>query len=96
MIERKDIEHLANLSRIKLSEAEIGEFQTEIDSILGYVAQIQKVSGGEAKASTDAIPQAVNVFREDVPEREGGEYTEALTKAAPFSDENYVKVKNMF
>ncbi len=94
MIERKDIEQLATLSRIRLSESEIASFQTEIESILGYVAQIQKVS--ETAPSDISIPQATNILREDVPERQGGEYTEALVKAAPFSEGNSVKVKNMF
>ncbi len=94
MIERKDIEHLATLSRVKLDESEITSFQNEIGSVLGYIAQIQKVS--ETAPGDITIPQAMNVLREDVPEREGGEYTESLVKAAPFSDGDSVKVKNMF
>ncbi len=94
MIERKDIEKLAELSRIKLSEGEIASFQKEIDGILGYVAQIQKVSAeGEVAVS---VPRSHNTFRNDIEVTEGGTYTEALLKAAPDREGNYVKVKNIF
>lgn len=94
MIEKKDIEKLATLSRIKLTEAEKESFQKEIDSILGYVAQIQKASGTvEGKLDLD---QPENAFREDVPERQGGEYTRDLIDAAPYKEGDSVQVKHMF
>jgi len=95
MIDRKDIENLATLSRIKIDEAEATSFQKEIESILGYVAQIQNISS-EAQAQSADATAPVNILREDIQTTEGGEYTEALVGAAPFREGNFVKVKNVF
>ncbi len=94
MISKKDIDHLATLSRLQISETEADSFRTEIESILEYVAKIQAVS--VQSVSDKLVPSAHNVLREDVPEYEGGEYTEALVKAAPYSEDGAIKVKNMF
>lgn len=97
MIDRKDIEKLASLSRIKLTEAEKDSFQKEIEGILGYVAQIQKVSSDtESAVKKPDSMRPNNMLREDIQTVQGGQYTEALLEAAPFRNKNYVKVKNIF
>lgn len=97
MIEKKDIENLANLSRIKLTDAEKASFQKEIEGILGYISQIKNASGETPKTDDKpAAPQAASVFREDVQTVPSGEYTEALVSAAPARQGDYVKVKNIF
>ncbi len=93
MIEVKDIEKLASLSRIKITPEEVEKFRTEIDSILLYVAQVQKVP-----LQKDVLPQAGvvrNVLRDDVNPHESGIHTEALLNEAPDREGNYLRVKKI-
>lgn len=92
MIEIPDIEKLAKLSRIKLSEAEKESLRKEIDSILGYVAEIQGVL---IKTGDFDKPDRRNVFREDGNPHESGKYTEQLLAEAPQKDGGYFRVKKI-
>ncbi len=92
MIERKDIEKLAALSRIKLTEAEMEKLQGEFESILGYISEIS-----EAPVTGDSSPvyELKNVMREDGEPHESGIYTDAILKQAPAREGNYLKVKKI-
>lgn len=91
MISKQDVEKLANLSRLSLTEEERDRFMGEIDSILGFVSNVN--------AAADTAPAPVyfqtNIFREDVVTHNSGEYTERLLDAAPERDGQYVKVKKI-
>jgi aspartyl-tRNA(Asn)/glutamyl-tRNA(Gln) amidotransferase subunit C len=43
LISREDVLHVALLSRLELTEAEVEQFTTELNAILGHVEQIQGV-----------------------------------------------------
>ena len=90
----EEIEKLAALSRLALSQEEKERMRSEFDSILGYVATIQKVSASTTERSR-SIVAAVNVMREDKDPHESGIYTEALVGAAPRREGNYIKVKKI-
>lgn len=93
MISLKEIEKLADLSRVALAPEEKESLRKEMDSILGYVEQVQKVSAGlgsEKKAGSFR-----NVMREDGNPHESGIYTEALLSVAPQREGNYIKVKKI-
>lgn len=93
-ITKKEIENLAALSRIELSEEEKERMRGEFDSILEYVASIQKISSATSEKSR-SIVAAVNVMREDKNPHESGLYTEMLIGAAPKREGNYVRVKKI-
>lgn len=94
MITIEEIENLAALSRIALTDEEKERMQSEFDAILGYVASISKVSATFEK-STRSIVATVNVMREDVSPHESGIYTSALIGAAPRREGNYIRVKKI-
>lgn len=96
MIEKKDIEKLASLSRMTLSEEEKDRFAKEIDSILGYVKQIQEVA--DVADSSGKVPAQYphrNALREDVDNRDIIDDTSVLVNLAPASEKGYVKVKKI-
>ncbi len=66
MISKEEIENVAILARITLTNAEIVALQKEIPSILAYVGQISAVVSNEHGAMPQ-IPLNHNVMREDVP-----------------------------
>lgn len=93
-ITREDIEKLALLSRLALAPEEKERMRHEFDSILEYIAAIQKISG-ETTEKTRSIVARVNVMREDELPHESGIYTEALICAAPKREGDYIKVKKI-
>lgn len=94
MIELKDIEKLAELSRVSISQSEKEMFFKDIGSILEYVDQIKKVAG-ETKSVSSEDGVRVNVFREDENCHKTGEFTEALIESAPKKENGRVKVKKI-
>ena len=66
----------------------------EFDSILEYVATIQKVSASATERTPSIVAQR-NVMREDANPHETGLYTEALVGAAPRREGEYIKVKKI-
>ena len=92
-MEKKDIEHLAKLSRIALSDEEISALTKDITSILGYVSEIEEITGSEeTKKEVGAL---YNVMREDDNPHEPGIYTEDLLNCAPERSGQYIKVKKI-
>ena len=93
MITPKDIEKLADLARIKITDEEKDQYGKEIDAILAYVTTIK-----EANVSLDVsgkVGSVKNVLREDVPAHESGEHTEKILNEAPKREGQFVKVKKI-
>jgi len=61
-----DVRYIADLARIELNDAEIAQFQIEINDIMGYVELLQEVDIAGIEPTAHAVP-VVNVLREDVP-----------------------------
>lgn len=87
-----DVNKLALLARIDMSDAEKQEFLANMESILGYVDQIKK-------ATIDGVEREVgsvrNVVREDVVENESGSFTDAILAQAPGTEDGFLKVKQI-
>lgn len=93
MLEIKDIEKLAKLARIELTEEEKQKLLKEVDPILGYVAQLKEVVAtvGEDKRAGELR----NVMRDDVNPTETGVNTKDIVADMPASQDNYLKVKKI-
>ncbi len=92
MISVKEVEKLAELSRIKLTDDEKEKMASEIGSILGYIEQIKEVSGsGEERRENELT----NVMREDAQTNQSHEYTEKILANAPARKDNYFEVKKI-
>ena len=92
----KDVENLADLARIELSEEEKKELLSDMDSILGYVKQIEKVDVQHSVLDTGTH----NVWREDLPAQAGEiiprEFShELIVKQFPDSKNGFLKVKKI-
>jgi aspartyl-tRNA(Asn)/glutamyl-tRNA(Gln) amidotransferase subunit C len=92
MIKPEEVEKLARLARIELSDEEKSTFSGEIDAILSYVSDIQKLG---ASVDVREVSSVRNVLREDTDAHESGAYTEAILKEAPAREGNYVRVKRI-
>ncbi len=93
MITVKELEHLAALSRINLSEADKRSLIKEFDSILGYVDQLKKVDVPmDAEGRVGAVK---NVTRPDVVENTSKEDRERLLAEAPDREGDFIAVKKI-
>ena len=64
---RKEVEHIANLARLGLTEDEKDVLETQLSAILDYFQDLQRLDTGAVEPTTAAIP-AQNVMRDDVVE----------------------------
>lgn len=96
MIEKKDIDKLAVLARLEISDTEKNEFQKEITSIIEYVAHIQEVSSTMEDAAYESVDGVIhNILREDDNPIPTDTYKEAILAEAPETQEEYIKVKKI-
>lgn len=65
MIERKTVEHIANLARLEVTEEEIDSFTRELGSILAYVEQLNEVDTEQVEPTAFMVPEH-DPLREDV------------------------------
>ena len=61
-----DIDHVARLARLDLSEEEKARLREQLGVILEAAARVQEVAAEDVPPTSYAIPRS-NVFREDVP-----------------------------
>ena len=64
-ITRAEVEHLARLARLQLSDAEVDHYAGQLDVILQSVARVSEVADADIPPTSHPIPM-VNVFRDDV------------------------------
>ncbi|MDA8686970.1 Asp-tRNA(Asn)/Glu-tRNA(Gln) amidotransferase subunit GatC [Schleiferiaceae bacterium] len=88
-ISKEQIKHLAHLSRLELSEAEIDAMQGDMSKILDFVAQVEKLDleGVEPLAQ---MSKSVNVMRQD--EVANMISKEDALKNAPDANSDYFRV----
>lgn len=63
-LKKEDILHIAELSRLELSEAEIKKYQAELGSILEYVNMLSEVDTKNVEP-TAQVSGLMDVFRSD-------------------------------
>ncbi len=63
-ITREEVEHVAHLARLNLSENELETMTKQLDTILSYVAKLDELNTEGVVATTHAFSKS-NAFRED-------------------------------
>ena len=64
MIDRKDVEHVARLTRLALTEAELERMREQLNSILAHLDTLRLVDTTGVEPTSHAV-DVVNVMRED-------------------------------
>ncbi len=94
MISKKQVEHIAKLARIELTDQEKEKFTKELSSILDYVEQLNKVDTKNIERIAQ-ITELKDVMRKDeVKKRE--KTRDKLLKQAPKRKDSYYKVPKVF
>jgi aspartyl-tRNA(Asn)/glutamyl-tRNA(Gln) amidotransferase subunit C len=64
MIDRKDVEHVARLTRLALTDAELERMREQLNSILAHLDTLRAVPTEGIEPTSHAV-DVVNVMRED-------------------------------
>ena len=95
-ITQKDVEHIAHLARIELTDEEKKMFETELSGILSFVQTLNELDTSNVEPVTGGT-LLKNVMRDD---EQGDVYMEGmstrLVEAAAEKKDNFIKVKSVF
>ena len=83
-VSRADVEHVATLSRLALTDDEIEQLTGELGAILDYAAEVSALDTADVPPTAHPLP-LVNVFRPDDP-RPGLDRDEVLAEAPAAED----------
>ncbi|HET7343027.1 MAG TPA: Asp-tRNA(Asn)/Glu-tRNA(Gln) amidotransferase subunit GatC [Methylomirabilota bacterium] len=64
MISRQDVEHVARLARLALTDAELERMREQLNGILTYIDKLRALDTAGVEPTSHAVP-LVNVMRED-------------------------------
>ena len=88
-ITKEEVKKVAHLARLELNEDEIINHAGQLEKILEYIKQLEKVDTNSVPCTTRAI-EVVNVFRKD--EMKNSDCTEELLELGPSREDKYYKV----
>jgi aspartyl-tRNA(Asn)/glutamyl-tRNA(Gln) amidotransferase subunit C len=91
-LSREDVQHVASLARLGLSDDEIARMQEQLSSILGHIEVINKLDT-EAIPPTAQVIQLHNVLREDTVRESFPQ--EIITRMAPNSRDGFLAVSEV-
>ena len=89
------VQHIAELAKLNLSNEEVAKFQKQLSSILEYVELLNEVDteNVEPTAQTTGLE---NVYREDKPSKDQCLTQEELLSNAPEKQDGHIKTKAVF
>ena len=88
-ISNDEVKKVAQLARLELNESEIQEHADQLEKILDYIKQLEKINTENIPCTTRAI-EVVNVLRKD--EKKDYENSEELLDLAPSRENKFFKV----
>ena len=95
MVTIEDVQKLAKLSHLKLSDDELQTYRKEIEAILGYIEQLQQADL-EGIEPTYQVSGNKNVMRDDLVDEDIYKTTQAdLLINAPAKLDAQIKVKKV-
>ena len=92
-ISSKEVQRIARLARLELTESEVGQYTEQLSAILGYISQLSEVDT-ENVATTSQVTGLSNVMRED--EVRPCDNPHELIEMALEHKDNLIQVKAVF
>jgi len=93
-ITRKDVDYVARLARLKLSEEEKEKFTLQLESIISHIDQLKELDTKEI-LPTSHVLELRNAWRDDEVVRSSSELLEEILSNAPDREGNFFKVKKV-
>lgn len=94
MINLKEVEHIAKLARLNLTEKEKEKFQRELSLILDYIEKLKEINVKNIKPTSHPF-EIENIKRKDLPGAIDEKTAKNLLSLSPFLKDSYIKVKKI-
>lgn len=100
-ITKKEVEHIAKLARVEVTDTEVEKYEKELSAVLGFVDKLSEVDTADIQPLTGGT-ELVNVVRDDIDNLQLTadnlrlELAAELVMAAPEHEDGFVKVKKVF
>ena len=88
-ITKEEVKKVAHLARLELNKGEINNHAKQLEKILDYIKQLEKIDTNNVQCTTRAI-EVINVFRKD--EKKNSDCNEELLELGPAKEQKYFKV----
>ena len=88
-ITKKEVKKVAHLARLELNEDEISNHAEQLEKILEYVKQLERIRTDDIPCTTRAI-EVINVFRKD--ENKNYDCVEEILELGPSREDKFFKV----
>lgn len=92
MLSKKEVQHIAKLARLGLSEKEIEKMRRELSKILDYIEKLKEVDVSKIEPTSHSV-LVENIIRSDEVKEEKLERRKKIIEMAPEKKEGYLKVK---
>lgn len=94
MISKQEVEHIAKLARLGLTEKEIEKFQRELSKILDYIEKLKEVDISKVEPTSHSI-LVENIMRIDELKKGKIEIGKKLVEMAPEKKSGFLKTKSI-
>ena len=88
-ITKEEVKKVALLARLELNENEINNHAEQLEKILIYIRQLEKIDTDDVPCTTRAI-EVINVFRKD--EKKNSDCNEEILELGPSREDKFFKV----
>ena len=88
VISKAEVEKVASLARLEITEAEAEQYATQLEQIINMVEKLNELDTENIKPTTHAVP-LTNVLRAEGLDRN------LVLKNAPDSQDGYIKVPSI-
>ena len=88
-ITKEEVKKVAQLARLELDVNEINNHAEQLEKILDYIKQLEKIDTENVPCTTRAL-EVTNVFRKD--EKKKYDSTEEILQLGPSREDEYFKV----
>ena len=88
-ITKEEVKKVAYLARLELNEDEINNHAQQLEKILEYIKQLEKIDTVDVSCTTRAI-EVINVLRKD--EKKNSDCINELLELGPSREDKYFKV----
>ena len=88
-ITKEEVKKVAHLARLELNQNEINNHAQQLEKILDYIRQLEKIDTKDVSCTTRAI-EVMNVFRKD--DKKNSDCNEEILELGPLIEDKYFKV----
>lgn len=93
-MKREDVTHLASLARIRLTEAEIEQYQYDLSQIVEYVSTVSDIAADDTGVEPQ-VDARYNILRPDVVTNQPDQFTESALREMPYTKGRQMAVKKI-